>query len=133
MTDEYTPSTEQVRDYYMQGAPIDTWLTPRIDVRHEFDRWLAARDAEVAELRDALMHESETTQNALDRSESLRQQLAERDIVIARVRAYAEDRAFHARGHLNTVNSGRIASDLQAILSAAPSAVLAEHDEKGGE
>ncbi len=35
------------------------------------------------------------------------------------VRAYAEDRAFHARGHLNTVNSGRIASDLLAILDAA--------------
>lgn len=33
-----------------------------------------------------------------------------------KVRAYANDRAFHAKGHLNTVNSGRIASDLFAIL-----------------
>lgn len=35
---------------------------------------------------------------------------------LARIRAYAEDRAFHARGHLNTVNSGRIAADLLTIL-----------------
>lgn len=36
-----------------------------------------------------------------------------------KVRAYAEDRAFHATGHLNTVNSGRIASDLLEILGNA--------------
>ncbi|HWV46221.1 MAG TPA: hypothetical protein VN039_09420 [Nitrospira sp.] len=33
------------------------------------------------------------------------------------VKKYADDRAFHARGHLNTVNSGRIADDLRAILA----------------
>jgi len=47
--------------------------------------------------------------------------LAEAQATIERVRAYANDRAFHARGHLNTVNSGRIASDLLAILSAPSS------------
>ncbi len=42
--------------------------------------------------------------------------IADLEAKLAKVRAYAEDRAFHARGHLNTVNSGRIASDLFAIL-----------------
>jgi hypothetical protein len=37
--------------------------------------------------------------------------------VIKEVAAYADDRAFHARGHLNTVNSGRIAADLRQILA----------------
>lgn len=35
---------------------------------------------------------------------------------IKKVRAYAEDRAFHGKTHLNTVNSGRIADDLFAII-----------------
>lgn len=37
---------------------------------------------------------------------------------LEKIRAYAEDRDFHAKGHLNTVNSGRIASDLFTILNA---------------
>lgn len=38
------------------------------------------------------------------------------------VKAYADDRAFHARGHLKTVNSGRIADDLRAILASGAEA-----------
>lgn len=43
------------------------------------------------------------------------------EATIQKVRAYAEDRAFHARGHLNTVNSGRIADDLMYILEGSKS------------
>ena len=44
MSADYTPTTDDVRDYYGNGQ-----------VPEEFDRWLAAHDAEVASkaLRDA--------------------------------------------------------------------------------
>lgn len=41
---EYTPDTEDVRDYY--GRDIDGW--PEAKRGAEFDRWLAAHDREVA-------------------------------------------------------------------------------------
>lgn len=47
---------------------------------------------------------------------------AERDRlieVVRKVRAYADDRAFHSKRHNNTANSGRIASDLYHILNGA--------------
>ena len=47
---------------------------------------------------------------------------AERDRlieVVRKVRAYADDRAFHSKRHNNTVNSGRIASDLYHTLNDA--------------
>ena len=47
---------------------------------------------------------------------------AERDKlieVVRKVRAYADDRAFHSKRHNNMVNSGRIASDLYHTLNKA--------------
>lgn len=59
----------------------------------------------------------------LKQSERERDDLrAERDRlieVVRKVRAYADDRAFHSKRHNNTVNSGRIASDLYHILNDA--------------
>lgn len=52
MTDENTPSTEDVRNWFAYGSgPRHTWD----ESRQDFDRWLAAHDAQVrAEaLRDA--------------------------------------------------------------------------------
>ena len=39
MADDYTPTTTEVREYYMKSAEAD-------DRRDEFNRWLAARDAQ---------------------------------------------------------------------------------------
>lgn len=59
MADQYTPKTEQVRRYWQYGANAWADGVARDDDMHpvdgsigeEFDRWLAARDAQV--LRDA--------------------------------------------------------------------------------
>ena len=39
MADDYTPTTTEVREYYMKSAEAD-------DRRDEFNRWLAGRDAQ---------------------------------------------------------------------------------------
>lgn len=43
MSDDYTPTTEQVRDAYMEGTRSFWHPIPG----PEFDRWLVAHDAEV--------------------------------------------------------------------------------------
>ena len=45
---ESTPTTREVRDRFIDGFPIDTWVVARDDVGRDFDRWLAAHDREVA-------------------------------------------------------------------------------------
>lgn len=57
---EYTPTTAQVRDYYISGCRIRRETIqqhylghPEPDYRAEFDRWLAAHDAEVARQAEA--------------------------------------------------------------------------------
>ena len=62
-----------------------------------------------ADAIDALVEERDDLQAERDR-------LIE---VVRKVRAYADDRAFHSVLHNNTVNSGRIASDLYYILNDA--------------
>lgn len=44
MTD-YTPTTEQVRNAYVRGMR-DTFIASAGEHREEFDRWVAAHDAE---------------------------------------------------------------------------------------
>lgn len=52
MADDYTPTTEQVRDGYAKD-PLAEYNNPLVDHAHygrlAFDRWLAAHDVEVAE------------------------------------------------------------------------------------
>lgn len=67
--------------------------------------------AEAADTIDALVEERDDLQAERDK-------LIE---VVRKVRAYADDRAFHSVLHNNTVNSGRIASDLYHILNDASS------------
>ena len=64
---------------------------------------------EAADRIDALVKERD----------DLQAELAKLIEVVRKVRAYADDRAFHSRRHNNTVNSGRIASDLYHILNDA--------------
>ena len=43
MPDDYTPTTEEVRNHYAYGCgPEHTWA----ETREDFDRWLGAHDAE---------------------------------------------------------------------------------------
>lgn len=65
--DEYTPSVAEVRERYVDGFPIDTWVVARDSVGAEFDRWLAEHDAQVrAEaLREAADIASEYDREAL--------------------------------------------------------------------
>ena len=51
--------------------------------------------------------------------DDLQAELAKLIEVVRKVRAYADDRAFHSMLYNNTVNSGRIASDLYHILNDA--------------
>lgn len=53
---EYTPTTEEIREYVTQGGDPRPWVSPddpeevRLSAGRAaaFDRWLAARDREVA-------------------------------------------------------------------------------------
>lgn len=47
MSEPYTPSVEEVRERFVDGFPIDTWLISREQCGTDFDRWLAAHDAQV--------------------------------------------------------------------------------------
>lgn len=47
--DEYTPTTEQVCIVWVERTRSAAVGTSRADQEAAFDRWLAARDAEVAE------------------------------------------------------------------------------------
>lgn len=40
----YTPTTEQVRERFVDGFPMDTWATSRATCGAQFDRWLAEHD-----------------------------------------------------------------------------------------
>jgi len=50
---EYTPTTEEIRDYVGEGGEPRPWIAPDEDAEREtarlaaFDRWLAAHDREV--------------------------------------------------------------------------------------
>ncbi len=54
MVDEYTPGRDKVRDAYVRGMR-QAFIASAAEHADEFDRWLAARDREVAAkaLRDA--------------------------------------------------------------------------------
>jgi len=62
MTD-YTPTTAEVRERFIDGFPMDTWAVARDECGRDFDRWLAQHDAEVAAtaLRDAADSVSEVS------------------------------------------------------------------------
>lgn len=55
---EFTPTTAEVRERFIDGFPMDTWVVARAELGADFDRWLAAHDAEVA--RKALTDAAET-------------------------------------------------------------------------
>jgi len=48
---EYTPTTDEIRDYVEAGGDPKPWLppTPELDAKRAaaFDRWLSAREAEI--------------------------------------------------------------------------------------
>ena len=46
---DYTPTTEGVRRKYARGMRSDGTPAQFVKWQKEFDRWLAARDAEVAQ------------------------------------------------------------------------------------
>lgn len=58
----YTPTTEEVREAYVVG--VDPEVTARY--RAEFDRWLDAHDAEVAE-RDAATATADRVRAAVEK------------------------------------------------------------------
>ena len=72
--------------------------------------------AEAANAIEALVKERAELKGERDDLQAERDRLIE---VVRKVRAYADDRAFHSVLHNNTVNSGRIASDLYHILNDA--------------
>ena len=45
----YTPSVDEVRERYIDGFPIDTWVVARNSVGEEFDRMIEAVRAEERE------------------------------------------------------------------------------------
>ena len=47
MSDDYTPTTEEVRADYVRGARSDGTHAQFVKWQKGFDRWLAAHDAEV--------------------------------------------------------------------------------------
>lgn len=47
MTDEYTPTTEQVLDNYVEGMSAFYGDSGQVEYARQFDRWLAAHDAEI--------------------------------------------------------------------------------------
>jgi len=51
VADEYTPTTEEIRDYVEVGGEPQPWMPPDDDKdaarAAAFDRWLAAHDAEI--------------------------------------------------------------------------------------
>ena len=46
------PTTREVRERFVDGFPMDAWAVSRAECAADFDRWLAAHDAEV---RDAAL------------------------------------------------------------------------------
>lgn len=46
MSDEYTPTTEQVLDNYVEGMSAFYGDSGQVEYARQFDRWLAAHDAE---------------------------------------------------------------------------------------
>ncbi|HRN30348.1 MAG TPA: hypothetical protein PK890_11710, partial [Terrimesophilobacter sp.] len=44
---EYAPTTREVRERFIDGFPIDTWVVARDDAGRDFDRWLAEHDRQV--------------------------------------------------------------------------------------
>ena len=43
---DYTPTTEEVRERFIDGFPIDTWAVARDSVGQDFDSWLRQVKAE---------------------------------------------------------------------------------------
>lgn len=60
---------------------------------------------------------ADTIDALVEERDDLQAELAKLIEVVRKVRAYADDRALHSVLHNNTVNSGRIASDLYYILN----------------
>lgn len=87
------------------------------------DSLVTERDEALADNEDTAANHRRYWKERAEKAERERDDLqAERDKlieVVRKVRAYADDRAFHSRRHNNTVNSGRIASDLYHILNDA--------------
>lgn len=58
---EVLPTTAEVRERFIDGFPMDTWAVSRAECGQDFDRWLAAHDAQV--LHDAAERLNEECQN----------------------------------------------------------------------
>ena len=59
--DRTIPTTAEVRERFIDGFPMDTWVAARAECGEDFDRWLAEHDAQV--LRDAAERLNEEGQN----------------------------------------------------------------------
>jgi len=49
MADEYTPTTDEIREQYVAGAMVTGFAYSRNEARSEFDRWLAGVKADLLE------------------------------------------------------------------------------------
>lgn len=83
MADEYTPTTGQVRNRYASGRRIldarDACLTPVGELDAEFDRWLAAHDAEIR--RDEREKVARELREALNRHPKVCDRYEEDDVI----------------------------------------------------
>lgn len=59
--DRTIPTTAEVRERFIDGFPMDTWVAARAECGEDFDRWLAEHDAQV--LRDAAERLNKEGQN----------------------------------------------------------------------
>lgn len=101
---------------YVEVGPEDAIIAAdAIDALvKERDEALADNEDTAANHRRYWKERAEKAERDRDDLQSERDKLIE---VVRKVRAYADDRAFHSRRHNNMVNSGRIASDLYHILN----------------
>lgn len=63
MSDKYTPTTEEVRRKYARGMRSDGTPVLFVKWQKEFDRWLAAHDAEVLAAAGVAPHAPATPAN----------------------------------------------------------------------
>ena len=109
---------EEARDYVTAlNEHAEEQFSRGIESAHGYDE-----DSFIAGVRWALDREHpepDTIDALVEERDDLQAELAKLIEVVRKVRAYADDRAFHSMLYNNTVNSGRIASDLYHILNDA--------------
>lgn len=70
MTEQYTPTTEEVRNQYAVALSTSSGVFLSESLLERFDRWLAERDAEVAAMAVEGLAESYAYVHAVERTHS---------------------------------------------------------------